>query len=369
MYASLPAACRLTLLAACLLCSAVTAQERQPAGIQRVLAVDHVCAWPNLTKGSDGHFIATIFNQPCHASCTGDVDCWSSPDGLTWSFLGKPAPHAPETNRMNVAAGLAANGDLIVLASGWSGVHAIGVTASPVSARSVLNCWVCRSPDGGRTWTQSESFAAAPDGYHPLIPFGDLQVALNGSLCATAYSTMTDAPQGSPESRTKAGVWFIRSDDHGKSWNISSQIAQGGNETSILQLSHQKWLAAVRTVDSTMDLYRSDDDGQNWRKQGPLSGLQELNGHLLRLQNGQLLYTYGNRVPGKNGVLARLSSDDGMTWSESIRIVDVLPFDCGYPSSSQRDDGKIVTIWYAQKTIEHPRYHMGAAVWTPPTVE
>jgi Na+/melibiose symporter-like transporter len=37
------------------------------------IAIDNVCAWPNLTKLPDGAIIATIFNQPCHGLWEGDV--------------------------------------------------------------------------------------------------------------------------------------------------------------------------------------------------------------------------------------------------------------------------------------------------------
>jgi len=46
-----------------------------------VIAVDNVCAWPNLTRLNDGSIIATIFNQPSHGSMAGDVDCWATTDG------------------------------------------------------------------------------------------------------------------------------------------------------------------------------------------------------------------------------------------------------------------------------------------------
>jgi hypothetical protein len=44
--------------------------------------------------------------------------------------------------------------------------------------------------------------------------------------------------------------------------------------------------------------------------------------------------------------------------------------DCGYPSSVQRADGKIVTAYYSQAVENHDRYHMGVAIWdAPPSVQ
>ena len=43
----------------------------EPAQIERFVAIDNVCAWPNLTVLRDGTLVATIFNQPSHGSLSG----------------------------------------------------------------------------------------------------------------------------------------------------------------------------------------------------------------------------------------------------------------------------------------------------------
>lgn len=48
--------------------------------MERYIAVDNVCAWPNLTRLADGSIVATIFNQPTHGGWEGDVECWASTD-------------------------------------------------------------------------------------------------------------------------------------------------------------------------------------------------------------------------------------------------------------------------------------------------
>ena len=78
--------------------------------MERFIAVDNVCAWPNLTLLPDGSIIATIFNQPSHGKLEGDVECWASTDGgRLWELRGTAAAHEPGGNRMNVSAGLAAD--------------------------------------------------------------------------------------------------------------------------------------------------------------------------------------------------------------------------------------------------------------------
>ena len=45
------------------------------------------------------------------------------------------------------------------------------------------------------------------------------------------------------------------------------------------------------------------------------------------------------------------------------------PGDMGYPSTAQLPDGKLVTVFYAQKSPLHDGYHMGAIGWTPPAAK
>jgi hypothetical protein len=98
-------------------CSSLFAQD-----IQRFVAIDNVCAWPALTVLPDGSLNATIFGKPSHGQMPGAVEVWNSADGEFWRKRGIPAPNEPHTNRMNHAAGMAKNGDLLVLCSGWTDV-------------------------------------------------------------------------------------------------------------------------------------------------------------------------------------------------------------------------------------------------------
>ncbi len=112
-----------------------------------MIAVDNVCAWPNLTLMRDGSIIAMIHNNPSHLRNPADVDCWASTDGgLTWEKRGTPAPRDNDkAGRANYAAGLAANGDLIIICSGWSDPDA-------KDRGQLLPVIVSRSSDGGYTW-------------------------------------------------------------------------------------------------------------------------------------------------------------------------------------------------------------------------
>lgn len=75
-------------------------------------------------------------------------------------------------------------------------------------------------------------------------------------------------------------------------------------------------------------------------------GVWGLPSHLLRLRDGRLLMSYGHRRQ-PFGNLARISEDNGRTWSEPLTISDdAKSGDMGYPSTVECADGTFVTVWY-----------------------
>jgi hypothetical protein len=130
-------------------------------------------------------------------------------------------------------------------------------------------------------------------------------------------------------------------------------------------LDEKRWLAVARTLrDQHLDLFISDDGGDSWHLQGPLTLPRQHPPHLLRLGNGHVLMTYGIRNRGLYGVGARISTDAGKTWGAPMLLVDLEDAtDGGYPSSVQMADGTIVTAYYANRVKSHRRYHMGVVHW------
>ncbi len=320
-----------------------------------IVAVDRVCAWPNLTLLQDGAVVATIFNQPSHGSVPGDVECWASTDGgRSWRKRGTPAAHEPDTNRMNVAAGLARNGDLMVISSGWSNRYAPGRKGAPFR-QGILEPWVCRSADGGRTWSvDRQAFPAKGPRGGACIPFGDILPGNDGMLRAAIYEVIDLRDDR---------VYVFRSPDDGKTWGQPAALDPDHyrNETALVHLGGGRWLAAART--SELQLYASEDDGRTWQARGPVTASSQHPGHVVRLRDGRLLLSYGNRTADR-GVDVRFSRDEGQTWGEPVRVAD-FQADGGYPSSVQLPDRQVLTAFYASKTAHHAGYHMGVVIWDP----
>lgn len=335
--------------------------------INRLIVIDNVCAWPNLTVLNDDTIIATIFNQPSHGRKEGDVECWASIDGKFWKKRGVPAQHELGTNRMNVAAGQANNGDLIVLASGWQ-LAAAANSKDPPSLVAVLRPWVSLSSDMGKNWkVHKQNFPEAKKGMTEFIPFGDILFGSDSSLRVLAYA----------QSKSKAinKVSMFRSDDDGHSWKHMSVLStgtgetafsRGHNETASFYLGEGQWIAAARRwkAGQALDLFRSNDDGQTWRLNKQLTSSNQHPGHIFPLEDGNLLLTYGNRIPGQYGISAKVSKDEGASWSDEIKLLtDLSNRDMGYPSSVQLPSGEILTAYYAAGVTSHQRYHMGVLFW------
>ncbi len=345
----------------------VSAASEARAGIPGVVsrtAVQGVCAWPNLQMLSDGTIVALIFNQPCHGLWEGDLDCWASEDGGgTWRFRGRAAAHEPGTNRMNCAAGIASNGDLVVLCSGWADR---GKPDEPVAGHRIpLRSWVCRSADGGRNWSTTADFPAPPPegigGGNELIPFGNIRPGADGSLRVATYLRRDDS----------RFCYLLRSTDDGRSWGGPVTLHPDGNETDILHLGGGRWLAACREFkrrrDVHLQLYASSDDGETWVRRAPLTLPRQVTGHLTRLADGRILLSHGNRCWNNFGVDIRISDDEGESWGPPVRIADCPRSDCGYPSTVQRADGTAVTAYYTQVS-EDFHYDMRVARWRPSEV-
>jgi hypothetical protein len=168
----------------------------------------------------------------------------------------------------------------------------------------------------------------------------------------------------------------VRTADGGKTWDfvsyIGSEPAGYAIMPSTVRLSPGHLLTTVRRFEdqpkrSWIDAWTSADEGQSWSLLHVLvSDTGEGNPpHLIRLNDGRLCLTYGIRAK-PFGVFARLSDDAGQTWSKPITIRDDGGGrDIGYPRSVQRNDGKVVTIYYFWDEATGPERYIAASIWDP----
>jgi hypothetical protein len=99
-----------------------------------------------------------------------------------------------------------------------------------------------------------------------------------------------------------------------------------------------------------------------WKDEGTVSEDKQIPAHLLQLEDGRILLTYGDRRSGRRGVRARISSDLGKTWGDPVYVASMPESDGGYPASLERKDGRILSMFYAKP---EDGYSVQAVIWDP----
>lgn len=169
--------------------------------------------------------------------------------------------------------------------------------------------------------------------------------------------------------------------DGGKTWKhlswIGNQPGKGGYSImpSTIRLSPEELLTFIRRRSDSeqaartwwIEPYRSTDNGKTWHLE--TENLIDNAGnpaHMLKLPDGRLVVTYGYRR-SPFGIRARISTDQGKTWSQDIILrKDGGNWDLGYPRTVLRSDGRLVTVYYFNNPSSEYRY-IAATIWTPPS--
>jgi len=108
-----------------------------------------------------------------------------------------------------------------------------------------------------------------------------------------------------------------------------------------------------------LDLFASDDEAMTWKRVTTLDIKPVSSAHLLKLRDGRILLTYGNRAADDRGIDARTSKDGGKTWTSPQRLVVLNVSACGYPDAVELPGKRLLVSYYVAGIPEHQRYHMG----------
>ena len=326
--------------------------------IEHYIGINNGANWPNLNLMPDSTIVAAVFNQLSHLLHSGEVDFYSSSNGgRTWTISGSPFKHELGITRANLTAGVNHDGALVAIIGGFTGKSL---------REKTITGDIVRFYDNSKTW---ENFGKAPlykGKYDSHFYENIIALPKKSSLIIPAYSVLTD------KENTHVALLFI-SDDDGRSWSVYSVIGEKCNETSVLRLRSDRWLAAARTQDiRNTVLLLSEDEGKTWRQTLILRGYEKKDkdehpAHLLRLKDGRILVTFGKRWESR-AVIGRLSNDEGETWGPRFEIINLGWGDSSYPQSIQLDDGTIVTTYDSGANIYNHHYYMGVVRWRPENI-
>ncbi len=217
-----------------------------------------------------------------------------------------------------------------------------------------LGQWMLRSTDSGKTWSPR---------YDCIVnsPHGPTQLR-DGRLLYAGKELWTSGRVGVCESADDGQTWRwlgeipTRKGDDAKDYHELYAI-EAKDGTVLVQIRNHNKVNSGETLQC-----ESTDGGKTWSEPHPI-GVWGLPSHLLRLRDGRLLMTYGHRR-SPLGNQARLSEDNGRTWSEAMILSgDGVSGDLGYPSTVQIDDGSLVTVWY-ESMKGRPKAVLRQARWS-----
>lgn len=233
----------------------------------------------------------------------------------------------------------------------WRAVHH---RISPEQRQAEVGNWMIRSTDGGVTWSAR----------YPVpvnSPHGPIQLA-DGRLLYCGVELWR------PERRVGA----CHSKDDGLTWEWLSTIPNRPGDTGreyhelhAVETARGRLIAHIRNhnKENAQEILQSEssDGGNSWSIPHAI-GVWGYPSHLLRLKDGRLLMSYSHRR-SPMGNQARVSTDDGSTWSSPITInADAHSGDMGYPSTVECADGTLVTVWY-ELLKDSPNAQLRQARW------
>lgn len=171
----------------------------------------------------------------------------------------------------------------------------------------------------------------------------------------------------------------IRTTDGGRTWKLVGWIGKqppAGYGYAIMPAtvatSGGSYLSMIRrggVFDGQkrwwIEAFLSPDEGRSWYMlDQPRINNAGNPATLTRLKDGRIAMTYGWRS-APYGMRARLSTDEGQTWSDEIVLrADGMTWDLGYPRTVLRADGQLVTIYYYNDHGQRERY-LAATIWDP----
>ena len=347
---------------------------------------EYYCGWPTVARRANGElWVSWSGGRESHVCPFGQVHSMTSRDnGETWTW--PRVLHDSAIDDRDSGCLETAKGTLIVTTfsslayepmlkkasalaehtdKGWvtKGMtpeqfakwKAANARLSDEERKAELGEWLLRSTDGGLSWsTRIKTIVNSPH--------GPVQLSDGRLLYAGKQLWTDDKKVGVCESKDDGQTWQwlaeipTRSGDDARASYHELHAVEAKDGTLIAHIRNHNKANAGETLQS-----ESKDGGKTWSEPHSI-GVWGLPSHLLRLRDGRLLMTYGHRR-APFGNQARLSDDNGKTWSEAMIISGDGPGgDLGYPSTVELADGTLLTVWY-ESMKGHPKAVLRQAKW------
>jgi predicted neuraminidase len=203
------------------------------------------------------------------------------------------------------------------------------------------------SSDNATTWTKDQPF------YHDTLGWLPRNLTLFLSD-GTLILPLSDELNGHGVDLS----FFLSTKDQGATWTRSG-VMRGGEQPTFIERSDGSLVAFLRTRPNIVQS-ESQDRGKTWSEPHPMQFKNPDAGiSVRRLKNGHVILVFNNQDNARTPLHIALSTDEGRTWSEPIRL-ESNPGEYSYPSVSQTSDGRIHIIYtFRRYSIKHLEMNEG----------
>lgn len=256
----------------------------------------------------------------------------------------------------------------------------------PSNHRRNDRSFMARSSDHGATWSVEQMdvdvrpYKSVAGGNADMIELADGTVLLT---IDTFYYSEEERDGPMPPILKSPYACVLRSTDGGRTWPQKNEVVHFGAEVHLLELPSGKVMAAIRKqrndrfpgdpadiltamratgydpdytgfeepIEAGTAFYKavyiseSTDGGRTWVNERRVSGYEQCSGELTLLDDGQtLVLQYDSRYHDRfamAGVRARVSHDQGQTWSDEEYVLGEGE---NYPGAIATSDGGLMTV-------------------------
>ncbi|MGW9269087.1 exo-alpha-sialidase [Microbacterium sp. NPDC055599] len=319
------------------------------------------CGWfPSIARLANGRLLVAYSDSPSHSNFSRIAVRTSTDEGRTWSapITIVDTPGVPDEKEPNVT--VLRNGDVLLWYYDFNNPNR--------SNNRTIN--LIRSTDDGATW----SAPVVPDTLAYDSPYG--YAAGNGELIELDNGDLLLPFTAMRDRRGNAGppaAHVLRSLDGGATWDVDDErvVMWSGPdyylpgtttpatwyvEPALVDLGGGEVMMVARTSynpqDAVMRVSYSSDHGDTWTAPVDIPGLKGDAPHLLRLRDGNVLLTWGDRSRawGQGRPTAGLVYDPAQGWGGVEQtLIYRGPRDFGdqaYSGSVQLVDGRVLTVSY-----------------------
>jgi predicted neuraminidase len=259
---------------------------------------------------------------------------WSKPEIIVRS-AGKPPGNAilftAKDNRIWLVWGRMDGAQPMLRGTGWDHCRLFYRTSS----------------DNATTWTKDQPF------YHDTLGWLPRNLTLFLSD-GTLLLPLSDELNGHGVDLS----FFLSTKDDGATWTQSG-VMRGGEQPTFIERSDGSLVAFLRTRPNILQS-ESQDGGKTWSEPHPTQFKNPDAGiSVRRLRNGHVILVFNNQDNSRTPLHIALSTDEGRTWSEPIRL-ESNPGEYSYPSVLQASDSRIHIIYtFRRYSIKHVEMNEG----------